>query len=77
MNLHQITTLQKIKSALNTFRSNHPKFPLFLKVVSQDALVAGTVIEITVTTPAGKDYRANVKLQESDLELMESLKDLR
>lgn len=77
MNLHQITTLQKIKSALNTFRSNHPKFPLFLKAVSQDALVEGTVIEITVTTPAGKDYCANVKLQESDLELMKSLKDLR
>lgn len=76
MNFSQIAMLQKIKSAMETFRQNHPKFPLFLNAVSQDALVEGTIIEINVTTPNGKNYCTNVKLKASDLELMETLKNM-
>lgn len=61
---------------METFRRNHPKFPLFLNAVSQDALVEGTIIEINVTTPEGKNYCTNVKLKSSDLELMETLKNM-
>ena len=53
MNFNQITMLSKMKNAMDTFRRNHPKFPLFLNAVSQDALVEGTIIEINVTTPEG------------------------
>ena len=56
MNFNQITMLSKMKNAMETFRRNHPKFPLFLNAVSQDALVEGTIIEINVTTPEGKNY---------------------
>ena len=65
-----------MKNAMETFRRNHPKFPLFLNAVSQDALVEGTIIEINVTTPEGKNYCTNVKLKSSDLELMETLKNM-
>ena len=65
-----------MKNAMDTFRRNHPKFPLFLNAVSQDALVEGTIIEINVTTPEGKNYCTNVKLKSSDLELMETLKNM-
>ena len=51
MNFNQLAMIQKIKTGLDTFRMNHPKFPLFLKAVSEEALVEGSVIEITVTTP--------------------------
>lgn len=76
MNFNQITMLSKMKNAMETFRRNHPKFPLFLNAVSQDALVEGTIIEINVTTPEGKIYCTNVKLKSSDLELMETLKNM-
>ena len=76
MNFNQITMLSKMKNAMETFRQNHPKFPLFLNAVSQDALVEGTIIEINVTTPEGKNYCTNVKLKSSDLELMEALKNM-
>lgn len=76
MNFNQITMLSKMKNAMETFRQNHPKFPLFLNAVSQDALVEGTIIEINVTTPEGKNYCTNVKLKSSDLELMETLKNM-
>lgn len=39
MDFRQITMMQKIKSGMDRFRANHPKFPLFLRAVSQDALV--------------------------------------
>lgn len=41
MDFRQITMMQKIKSGMDRFRANHPKFPLFLRAVSQDALVEG------------------------------------
>ena len=49
MDFRQITMMQKIKSGMDRFRANHPKFPLFLRAVSQDALVEGSIIEINVT----------------------------
>lgn len=77
MNFNQIAMIQKMKNAMETFRQNHPKFPLFLNAVSQDALVEGTIIEINVTTPEGKNYCTNVKLKASDLELVDTLKNMK
>lgn len=76
MNLNQLAMLQKLKSGIDRFRANHPKFPLFLKAISQDALREGSVIEISVTTPEGKNYCSNVRLNADDMELMETLKNL-
>ena len=38
MNFNQIAMLQKLKSSMDRFRNNHPKFPLFLKAVVGNAL---------------------------------------
>jgi len=77
MNFNQIAMIQKLKGGMDRFRVNHPKFPLFLNAVSQDALVEGTVVEINVTTPEGRNYCSNLRLKQEDLELIESLKALR
>lgn len=61
---------------MQRFRLNHPKFLLFLNAVSQEALVEGSVIEITVTTPEGKNYCSNIKLKQDDLEMLDCLKSL-
>ena len=76
MDFRQIAMLQKLKSDVNRFRANHPKFPMFLKVVSQDAIEEGSIIEINVTTPEGKKYCTNVKLKADDIALFESLKSI-
>ena len=68
MNFNQIAMIQKIKSCIYRFRANHPKFPLFINAVSREALMEGTVIEITVTTPEGKNYCSNIKLKQDDME---------
>ena len=48
MDFRQITMMQKIKSGMDRFRANHPKFPLFLRAVSQDALVEGSMYQCQV-----------------------------
>ena len=76
MDFRQITMMQKIKSGMDRFRAYHPKFPLFLRAVSQDALVEGSIIEINVTTPEGKNCCTNVKLKADDMELFDSFKNM-
>ncbi len=76
MNFNQLAMLQQIKSGMDRFRINHPKFPLFLKAVSQEALTEGALIEINVTTPEGKAYCSNIRLKSDDMELIETLKNM-
>lgn len=76
MNFNQFAILQQLKSGMDRFRANHPKFPLFLKAVSQDALVEGTLIEINVTTPDGRDYCSNIRLKADDMELINTFKGM-
>ena len=44
MNFRQIAMIQKLKSDVNLFRANHPKFPMFLKAVSQNAIEEGSIV---------------------------------
>ena len=76
MNFEQLAMIQKIKSGLDRFRVNHPKFPLFLNAVSQNAIMEGSVIEISVTTPDGKNYCTNLKVKAKDMEFLNSLKNM-
>ncbi len=69
--------LMKLMSAKNTFVSNHPKFAAFVKqVVLGGGLTEGTVLEVTLTRPGEEPISANLKVQQSDLELFEELKNL-
>ncbi|MGI6095051.1 MAG: hypothetical protein ACOYBL_06420 [Lachnospiraceae bacterium] len=77
MDFNQIGKVQKVKACIDKFQENHPKFPLFLKAVSQDALKEGTLMEITVTTPDEKSYCTNIRIKAEDMELMEMLKEIR
>lgn len=76
MNFNQLALLQQLKTGMDRFRAGHPKFPMFLKAISQDALREGSVIEINVTTPEGKNYCSNVRLNMDDMEFIEALKNL-
>ncbi|MCI8799203.1 MAG: hypothetical protein HFH88_05230 [Lachnospiraceae bacterium] len=66
----------KLMSAKNQFSNNHPKFEAFLNSVFSKKMEEGTVIEMTVTRPGEKPLTANLKVQQSDLELLEELKGL-
>ena len=65
MNFSQIAKMQELKNHLTRFQANHPKFPMFLKAVSKDALMEDSIIDINVTTPDGRKYETNLKVKET------------
>lgn len=70
------SALQKGKQSWDTFKRNHPKFPEFLKYITNKGVTEGTNIEITVTYPDGQNVKSNVKLKAQDVEIFNSMKGL-
>lgn len=70
--------LMKLMNAKNKFTQNHPKFEAFVKAVfmGNSGIPEGTIIEITVTKPGEQPIATNLKVQQSDLELVEELRNL-
>ena len=68
--------LLKMKGAWDKFAKNHPKFPLFLKAVSQQAIEEGSIIEIAITDKEGRKIDTNLLIKAEDLELFETLKQM-
>ena len=68
--------LMKLMSAKNAFKQNHPKFGSFLAAVYNNKIEEGTIIEISVQKPGQEKLTSNIKIQQSDLELFQSLKDI-
>ena len=69
-------SILKLMSAKNQFNKNHPKFEAFVKSVFSRRIEEDTVIEITVTRPGESPITANLKVMQSDLDLLEELKGL-
>lgn len=67
--------LLKLKSMWNTFCQNHPKFPHFLKAASAEGLKEGNIIEISITTNDGKVIASNLKLTQSDVAMLNELRN--
>lgn len=68
--------LMNLMSAKNTFANNHPKFVAFLTTVFKDKIEEGTIIEISVQKPGQEKITSNIKVQQSDLDLLQSLMEL-
>lgn len=70
-------SLMKMMKAKDTFNANHPKFISFLQYAFGGGIPQDTIIEITVTKPGQEPVTSNIKVLQSDLDLLESLKDLK
>ncbi|MHB8127027.1 MAG: hypothetical protein ACYDEJ_15585 [Desulfitobacteriaceae bacterium] len=68
--------IMKLKNSWDTFTQNHPKFPGFINAVQKNGLEEGTIIEINVTTADGKPLSSNIKLTQSDIEMIRDLSEL-
>lgn len=68
--------LMKLMAAKNTFANNHPKFVAFLSTVFRDRIEEGTIIEISVQKPGQEKVTSNLKVQQSDLDLLQGLTEL-
>lgn len=70
------TSIMKIMGAKAQFDNNHPKFSAFMKALFSKEIEEGTIIEITVKRPGEDEMTSNIKVQQTDLELMQELKEL-
>ena len=70
-----IRNMMKFTRAWNTFKRNHPKFPAFCQAVSRKGIREGSIIEIVFTTPEGEKIETNLKVKNSDLELLRQLSE--
>lgn len=64
--------LLQLKNSWGVFAKNHPKFPRFLQAASS-CIGEDTLIEIKVTTATGRVLETNLKVKESDIELVKNL----
>ena len=68
--------LFRITEGWNTFKRNHPKFPMFLNAVSKTGIKEGTIVAISVTDPDGRVMDTNIKVTQEDIALFQSLKEM-
>lgn len=69
-------TIMKVMNAKNKFEANHPKFGAFIKAAFGQGVVEDTIIEISVTKPGCETITSNIKVKQSDLELLQELQQL-
>lgn len=67
----------KLQGLWMKFCKTHPKFPQFIKAVKQGGLPANSILDIKITYPDGKIVDSNLKITESDLQLLEELKKIK
>ena len=68
--------MMKFMNAKNRFEANHPKFFAFFKAVLAKPMEEGTIIEISVKRPGEEAITTNIKVQQSDIELMQELQKM-
>ena len=67
----------QLKASWDRFAAAHPKFPLFLRAVSDgNVMQEGTIAEITITTADGRKYETNLKLTANDLQLFDDVRQI-
>ena len=70
-------SIMKIMNAKNKFVATHTKFVSFFNRCMSGGITEGTIIEVTVTKPGEAPVTANMKVQASDIELVNELKNLK
>lgn len=68
-------SILKMMSAKAQFEHSHPKFMAFVKKVFSRPVEEGTILEVIVTRPGEEPLTANIRIQQSDLELLAELKE--
>lgn len=68
--------LMKIIGAKNQFDKNHPKLKNYFTAVKEKGIEEGTIIQLKITNPNDEPMIANIKVQQSDLELLSQLAEL-
>lgn len=69
-----IGAMFKAKDAWAKFTANHPKVPGFIDSVRSKGFVEGQEIAIAVRYPDGTEFKTGIRVQKSDLDLLDIVK---
>ena len=69
--------VMKLGERYKIFQSQHPRVPAFVGDVAKNGIMEGSVIEVKVTTPEGREFITNLRVTREDLESVEILKNLK
>ena len=69
-------SLITLKSSLDLFKNNPPKFIQFVNSITQAGIKEGTVLECKIVTPEGKEVQTNIKLNKDDIQFIEQIKSI-
>lgn len=76
MSFQNPAALFQLMNLWNRFQNSHPKFPKFLKAVTQNGIKEGSIVEIRVTTAEGERFDSNLKITADDMEMIEQIKNM-
>ena len=68
--------LTKLKKMGERFNEEHPKVLPYLRAVSSGYMEEGSLLELNVTAPDGRNLKCNIRLTAEDVELMKEIADL-
>ena len=71
-----ISTMMKMRSGWDQFQRNHPKVPAFIQNVRRKGFREGMEIAVAVRYPDGTEYKAGIRVTDSDLDLLEAIQDM-
>lgn len=69
--------MMKLGERFRIFQSQHPRAIAFVQDVAANAIQEGTIMELKVTMPDGKERITNIKLTADDLETIRIMKNLK
>ncbi len=68
--------IMQLKGNIDRFKKEHQKMLSFFKTISKKAMAEGSVLEIKVTSTEGKEYVANIKLTQNDMEIVKIISEM-
>ena len=75
MNMNPMLLMQ-LQQRFSLFSQDHPKVLPFFRAIGSNAMQEGTIIDIKVTTPDGKELASNIKLTANDIETAQMMMNM-
>ena len=76
MNMNPMILMQ-IQQKINNFKNEHPRVIPFFLALKDSSIQAGTIVDMKVTTPEGKEMQCNIKVTDNDIELFNLLMEMK
>lgn len=68
--------LMKFKDSWKAFEERHPKFVKFIMAVMNSGVGEGTIVDVKITLPDGREIASNMKVSAEDVEFLKGIGEM-